>query len=78
MGKIRDFWSGNRTARTRTISCTKYGKSVLLGISARVKFKHILCKKKNILEQRNVGKGVTGNNTGLHVINLFKIILVTL
>ena len=33
MGKIRDFWSGNRTARTRTISRTKYGKSVLLGIS---------------------------------------------
>ena len=34
MGKIQDFWSGNRTARTRTIFRTKYGKSVLLGISA--------------------------------------------
>ena len=42
MGKIRDFWSGNRTARTRTISRRKYGKFVLFGISAYapVLYKH--------------------------------------
>ena len=45
MGKIRDFWSGNRTARTRTISRTKYGKSVLFGISAMVTITIIIHNK---------------------------------